>query len=705
MLELPSSLVLSLNAAWKGAQRGRPAVLCLGMGQKRSMEPLREFLKAIEGLGAEEFFEFDASSAPLLPYAPLSQAIAPHYRREKDINRLFNRLKVFPRHRPYWKAVFHREGLREDAAPEPLIWEEFPMEQLRLDYDIATLVNYACLKKPMVVLCANAQALPLELIKIIEGKEDLGALLLVLCFQAMPPASPPGSPSWESFMNRKIEAGDFISLDQIDHADRAKCSSLDPEQARALMCFFHIDSLRMAIPPLLSSPHVSSLTPEMEYRLREVLAQAYELSGELSLALAETEALSRLRAQGDISGSRTALECLCARIHQGLGNYARSTRLVIEAWEGLGQNCGPQEIAQTEFILFQMNGNAGLYRETYRDLETRLLPKLEELGWENHIAFVLNRNQAFFEFYHREGYEEALKRLKRVIKICEDGGNIRRLAQSQHLLGSLEEEQGQWIRAEKAFLQSRQLLSPIAKGTEIARNDNGLGYFYFLTGMYDKAYRYHVHALELLCDCPNYEETLRTVFNIGRVFLLHGQAAQCQEYLETAIRSMEERHCPDILFHPRQNFYSLLSVAQAKLGQEAAARKNLVRAQEVVGPEPNPHVQDYHLWTEALLGESSNLYTKAEERIETRLATARPLLIHILIDSGDFELRKGEEGRARSLWKKGLGYCLGQGFHGEEKNALIARLAAQSLPQPRPFPAARVDPKTILGIQSFTVKG
>lgn len=716
-----------LADSWERLRRGQGSLHIFLDAPGRSFPALAGTLTSFPDIAEGNVVSFDPLRQGIQPFSPLADIAARHFAREADQDGLLASLDIYPRHRGLWKALLSGTG---SGTSEPPIDEEIHQERIFLRRDMAKLLAWAGAREPVILLCHHAELLPRETLRLLEEEEGRGcaSVMVLLCFSARPGGSGPVDEPWADFFNEQLTNGRILLLGDeapskpasddfpiVDEGFRNGPSIIPPDGFGPFLDFLQYETvIRWGLRQWQANNRdPGSLSEAEELCVLEALARAYEGAGDADSGLFYAQLLWSSLMSQETSGDRTGVQCLLARLFKGKNDSETALKTAYLAWKALPKEAPTVQRAEAEFTLFTMNPRNGSYQEAFDGLEGRLLGRLEELGWDNHRALILSQNLAVMDCHERYGSERALERAQKGLNIAEAAANPRRLATAWKTMGSVEQLAGHIFRAEKAFLSSREWLEPVARPFELARNDNGLGYFYFLLGRYDKAFRRHAHALEALSNSRQYEEILGTLFNLGRVYLFNGQAREAVFCMESILRIMARLEVEEIPFHSRRNILSLMGIASLRLGRIAQALEFDRRLRNLEALDEDLYACDYHMWFNCLKAwhcgkpeEAAAAFQRTAARLAGRVADSRHILIRVLADYADFAMSTDDQAKAAECARRLGAACQSRHSHEAERLGVKARIEGRKPAPPKPFPRVDFDPEAILRLvdQDFSLK-
>ncbi len=685
---------------------------------------LPAFFRGLPDLDASSVLCFDPLLDGILPFSPLSEHLRGLCGSQSYILDDLPSLGLYPRHRNLWSSFL---GSVECVESEPVISEEIYQERIFMRKDLGKLLTWAGKRSPRVILCSHAECLPQESLELFKDEEIFSdcPLMLLLCFSVHPNAGEEGE-AWSGFFRDELTNGRILMLDgEEDISPLTKSSKADGMAAdkkpidiadyRKFLLFHHYGTVihwaKQSWQDNNRNP--GSLSPQAELEVLEALARASEGNDDIDSALFYGQLLwSQIMIQ-EIPEQKRRAQCLLAQLFKGKNDQETALKTVYAAWKSIYADCPLEQRAEIEFQLFLLNPRTGQYREVFEGNEDRLADAFTKLGWKNHLAFILTQNLAVMEIYERQGGETARERVLKGLTLAHQEKNLRRLATAYKVLGSLEQLGGKMLEAEKAFLESRAHLSPIARGFELARNDNGLGYFYFLAGKYDSCYQCHTRALKALFRGRHYEETLGTLFNLGRVYLYNNQASEALFCLESILKIMDRLQIDGIPFHSPRNIFSLLGIASLRLGRIAQALEFGRRLDGLEPMDEGNYSSDYQMWYLAVKTAACDSPAAARETfmrmsaaMAQRLSDSRHIYIRLLMDYGDFARTQADEAGSRAVWEEAMRVCADPLCHEAERIVFKARLAGQEVPALKIFPRIEFDPEVVLQFvdQDFNLK-
>ncbi len=142
--------------------------------------------------------------------------------------------------------------------------------------------------------------------------------------------------------------------------------------------------------------------------------------------------------------------------------------------------------------------------------------------------------------YNQGNYPNALKNFFASLKIKEEIGNKKSIANSYNNIGNIYYQQGNYTDALKNYFTSLKLSREIGDKTGICASYNSMGATYSMQGNYPKALKNHVACLKLAKEICNNQIIAYSYNNIGEVYHKQSNYTEALKNFFACLKIMEE---------------------------------------------------------------------------------------------------------------------------------------------------------------------
>lgn len=698
----------SLLTDWRQAMTGNPSMLFF---QTENPGLFGLFLKPLEARIIEDggiYLYQDVVPAPVTgPYEPFITWLRTFITRlsDREIKSLFRKAGIYE----YQQAAFLKLVLnRGPGRTEPVIFEDIHYESRRFIEGMTNLLLAQTEDFPIFMAINNMQYMKPSALNILRHllTVNRGRILITGAVNQSSSHNPDYvSDEWNEVILALQNRGGLLELDtEQDKTGQAlppAPSAVKPrspaEYAESLLgCLalqecrdFCQDFLNMAWPEWGPNGYNDQCSIQI------TLIEALNLLDETDSALVQaTQLLNLAHSQKDAIIIAEA-SLLCGLLYYRRNEFDQAIRYVHRAWLLIREYRRGTLLTRAYFYLFLIRDTIGRisdeYMEAYDSIWDRMINGFEGLGWTNHLSYVKSRGIYIFFLTRKQEKKLAARLCESAISIAEKSGNQFRLSIAYHTLGMLYQAVGEYSKAISAYRKSHRIIGRMGDPIENARISNGIGYYYFSLGLFNKAQYYYTSALEWQSRSRNYEEIGNSLCNLGSLYFFTFHYDEAIYYLENVLKLLDYLHIQELTYHPRFNIYSMLGICYLRKGQYSRALDCVNRVNRQPGLQNELHLFEYVELLKALVALARQDKSRADRSFEksidvlaTQIKDTRHIALLCVFEYGRSLAAQGLTEKSQFIFNKGLEFCGSEPYHPFLRRIFKAGPAAyaQNLPAP-----------------------
>ena len=323
------------------------------------------------------------------------------------------------------------------------------------------------------------------------------------------------------------------------------------------------------------------------------------------------------------------------------------------------------QIFRAYFLLYMIidkarnrNQHIKKWLKTYK----KLIGLAHKLNKQNTLAYCCTNP---YGTYCQQGTEE-INLYNYGISLAKKINNKYRLATAYQFTGLMFSIRGEYDRVLKYYKKCEKLKLQLGNKLELAYIYNGLGFYYFMTENFLKAYTYYNKALACLTTVRDNHEIGMTLCNIAFNAYAGFNHEFSNRYLNMVIKLLHTLQMKGLRYHSLCMIYSLMGINYYKLGDIFKAKECMLRIVSMqLKPYPKNN-EEYALFYFfcALLYKSNKEYDSAEKYFRKALSTLerRNYIVKYLAPRFYYEFglmarEQQQHEKAIQLYQAGLKLC------------------------------------------------
>ena len=503
-----------------------------------------------------------------------------------SVDELLDIAKVYAPQQELFKACLtntrpHRKDL--------LLYSEIKYEKSRIHRSILALLQYISQQKPLLIVIEdirNAGPALQEFLLFIQENTGYAPIFLLLAYtRNFHWRNEEQNEKWDAFI---LAASEKNIIQDLDDGQPAPPEPQNPKTERAhipgeqLVALARLNLYFLAFEEAKvcakeAYPWIIGLSGSeadaLQYSVLNILGDCCFYSGDYAQALLHYQALTDKAQRMDNGNelSRSYRKTGFTYLASGDMELAkRFSYLDLKITEELKKSSSRMYAYFFAFYL-SLRNSTNISREIYFSL----MEMLKNPDTKNMYAYFCGNSVPYTQYF--SSLPELLRFSDESIAYYQKNQNEFGLASAYHKKGIIFSNNAQFMEAFAFMRKSLKIREQLGEPLYTIRNQNGIGYLYYLTGNYSRAFSFFRKSLHILGTMDNFDEMTATLYNLAMVYFVTANYERCGDITDKILKIMVILNINYLPYHRIHDVYILQALCSIKTGAFAKALELLHR--------------------------------------------------------------------------------------------------------------------------------